>query len=165
MNARDWLNNLSRRERNLVYAAATLLAIALAYLVFVLPLQTANERLEGRVEQKMSDLSWMQQAAGQGGAAAARGGSEAGSDESLVVLVDRTAREAGLGGTVRDQSPSGSNGLRLRLEAAPFDVVVVWLSSLEQQYGVRVDAASVDSTPTSGLVNASLTRSHGNAAG
>lgn len=165
MNARDWLNNLSRRERNLVYAAAALLAIALAYLVFVLPLQTANERLEGRVEQKMSDLSWMQQAAGQVSAAAASGGSEAGSDESLVVLVDRTAREAGLGGTVRDQSPSGSNGLRLRLEAAPFDVVVVWLASLEQQYGVRVDAASVDSTPTSGLVNASLTLSHGNAAG
>ncbi len=166
MNARDWLNNLSRRERNLVYAAAALLAIALVYLVLVLPLQTAGKRLEGRVEQKMSDLAWMQQAAGQVSAAAASGGSEAGgSDESLVVLVDRTAREAGLGGAVRDQSPSGSNGLRLRLEAAPFDVVVVWLSSLQLQYGVKVDAASVDSTPTSGLVNASVTLSHGNAAG
>jgi type II secretory pathway component PulM len=92
-------------------------------------------------------------------------GAAAGSGESLVVLVDRTGREAGLGGALRDQSPSGDQGLRLRLEAAPFDVLVVWLASLQQQYGVKVDAATIDATAAPGLVNASLTLTHGATAG
>ena len=93
-------------------------------------------------------------------AAAAAGGGAAGG-ESLVVLVDRTGREAGLGSAIRDQSPSGEHGLRLRLEAAPFDVLVAWLASLQQQHGVRVDAATIDAAGAPGLVNASLTLTHG----
>ena len=160
MNARDWLNNLSVRERNLVYLAAGLVGIALLYLLLVLPLRTANTRLAARVDQKSADLAWMQGAVASVQAAASGATGTGNKNESLVVLVDRTAREAGLGRAVRDQSPSGSNGLRLRLEAAPFDVFVVWLSSLQQQYGVSVDSASIDATPTSGLINASLTLSH-----
>jgi type II secretory pathway component PulM len=52
----------------------------------------------------------------------------------------------------------------LRLEAASFDVLVAWLASLQQQYGVRVDAAAIDAAGAPGLVNASLTLSHGAAA-
>jgi len=83
----------------------------------------------------------MRQVAPQLIAAAASGG--AASNEPLVVLVDRTGREAGLGGAIRDQSPAGEHSLRLRLEAASFDAVVAWLASLQQQHGVRVDAATI----------------------
>ena len=114
MNVRDWVGNLSPRERNLVYAAAALLAVALLYLVLVLPFTTTNKKLSARVEQKTADLAWMRQAAPQAMAAAGMA-STAGSGESLVVVVDRTAREAGLGGSIRDQSPNGNAGLRLRL--------------------------------------------------
>jgi len=75
------------------------------------------------------------------------------------VLVDRTGREAGLGAAIRDQSPSGEHGLRLRLEAASFDVLITWLASLQQQHGVSVDAATIDAGAAPGLVNASLTLS------
>jgi type II secretory pathway component PulM len=83
------------------------------------------------------------------------------SDESLVVLVDRTARESGLGSSIRDQSPAGQNGLQLRLEGAPFDLLMAWLASLQQQYGVRVDGAIIGATSAPGLVNANLTLAHG----
>jgi type II secretory pathway component PulM len=165
MSARDWLNNLSLRERNLVYVATGLVAIGLIYLLLVLPLHTAHTRLQSRVDKKSADLAWIQAAAPKVQAASAKAPAAGASDESLVVLVDRTARQAGLGGAVKDQSPSGSNGIRLRLEGAPFDVVVVWLADLQQQYGVAVDSASVDSTPNSGLVNASLTLSQPPSAG
>jgi len=103
------------------------------------------------------------------GCAAGRGccgrGRGAKSGESLVVLVDRTGREAGLGGSLRDQSPSGEHGLRLRLEGAPFDALVAWLASLQQQYGVTIEAASIDAAGAPGLVNASLTLAHGAAPG
>jgi len=161
---RDWLAGLAPRERNLVYAAGGLAIIALLYFVLVLPITTMAAKRAARVEQKTADLAWMRQVAPQVAAAAAAGAA-AGSGESLVVLVDRTGREAGLGGALRDQSPSGDQGLRLRLEAASFDVLVVWLASLQQQHGVKVEAATIDATATPGLVNASLTLTHGATAG
>jgi general secretion pathway protein M len=159
---RQWLAGLAPRERNLVYLAAGLLAVAVVYFALVLPLTTASARRAARIEQKTADLAWMRQVAPQVMAAtAAAGGGAAGSEESLVVLVDRSGREAGLGSAIRDQSPSGDLGLRLRLESASFDVLVAWLASLQQQYGVRVDAATIDAAGAPGLVNASITLAHG----
>jgi general secretion pathway protein M len=153
MNVRDWLDNLSARERNLVYVAGGLLAIALVYLVLVMPFQVSGKKMAARVQQKSADLAWMQASAPQ--AMAAAGASQSAGDESLVVLVARTAREAGLGESLRDQSPDGNAGLRLRIEAASFDTLVTWLGSLQQQYGVTIDSATIDAAAP-GLVNATL---------
>jgi general secretion pathway protein M len=161
---RQWLGGLAPRERNLVYLAAAVLGVALVYFAVVLPVTSAAANRAARVEQKTADLAWMRQVAPQVMAAAAAGG-RASSNESLVVLVDRTGREAGLGNAIRDQSPSGEHGLRLRLESASFDDMVTWLVILQQQHGVRVDAATIDAAGAPGLVNASLTLAHGAAAG
>lgn len=164
MNAlRQWLDGLAPRERNLVHLAAALLSIAIIYFAIVLPVSSAAHHRAARIEQKTADLAWMRQVAPQVMEAAARGGGAAG-NESLVVLVDRTAREAGIGAAIRDQSPEGEHGLRLRLEGASFDVLVAWIASLQQQYGVRIDAATIGATGAPGLVNASLTLTHGAAA-
>lgn len=165
MNAmRQWLDGLAPRERNLVYLAAALLGIAILYFAIVLPVTSAARQRTARIEQKTSDLAWMRQVAPQVMAAAAAGGGMA-SNESLVVLVDRTAREAGIGSAIRDQSPAGETGLQLRLEGASFDVLVAWLASLQQQHGVGVDSATIGATSAPGLVNASLTLTHGKAPG
>jgi general secretion pathway protein M len=162
----EWLAGLAPRERNLVYLGAVLAAIAIVYFALVLPITTSTARRAARIEQKTADLAWMRQVAPQVAAAAAASGAAPGSsDESLVVLVDRTGREAGLGNAIRDQSPSGDLGLRLRLESASFDVLVVWLASLQQQYGVTVDAATIDAAGAPGLVNASITLAHGTTSG
>ena len=160
--ARDWLGNLSARERNLVYAAGILVGLALLYLVIVLPFTTTTSRMSARVEQKSADLAWMRAQAPH--AAAAAGLAQSRSGESLVVIVDRTARQAGLGATLRDQSPSGNAGLRLRVEAAPFDTLVTWLAVLQQQHGVGIEAATIDAAGP-GLVNATLSLTHAGAAG
>ena len=157
---RQWLDGLAPRERNLVYVAAALIGVAIIYFAVVLPMTSAARHREARIAQKTSDLAWMRQVAPQVMAAAAAGAGTA-SNESLVVLVDRTARESGIGASIRDQSPAGQTGLQLRLEGAPFDVLMAWLASLQQQYGVRVDAAMIGAANAPGLVNASLTLAHG----
>lgn len=164
MNVRAWLDNLAPRERTLVYVAGTLLAVAILYMVIVMPLRAMSSKGAARVAQKTADLAWMQQVAPQAMAAAATAGGAAGS-ESLVVLVDRTGRQAGLGTALRDQSPSGEHGLRLRLEAAPFDVLMTWLVILQQQHGVTIESATIDAAGAPGLVNASLSLAHGSAPG
>jgi general secretion pathway protein M len=164
MNVRDWFDNLNDRERNLVYVAGALVAVALVYLVLVLPFQASGKKMAARVAQKTADLAWMQASAPQAMAAAgvAQG---AGGGDSLVVLVDRTAREAGLSTSLRDQSPDGNDGLRLRIEGASFDVLVTWLANLQQQYGVGIESATVGAAAAPGLVNATLSLKHASAAG
>jgi len=162
MNVRDWLDNLSARERNLVYVAGGMLAVALLYLVVVMPFQVSGKKTTARVQQKSADLAWMQASAPQ--AMAAAGAAQQSGGESLVVLVARTAREAGLGEALRDQSPDGDAGLRLRLEAASFDMLVTWLGSLQQQYGVTIESANIDAAAP-GLVNATLSLKQAGAAG
>ena len=161
MNVREWFDNLSERERNLVYAAGALVGVALVYLVLVLPFQTSGKRMASRVQQKTADLAWLRASAPQ--AMAAAGVAQAGGGESLVVLVDRTAREAGLGASLRDQSPDGSNGLRVQIEGASFDTLVTWLASLQQQHGVSIESATIGAA-SPGLVNAMLSLKHAGAA-
>jgi general secretion pathway protein M len=156
----QWLDGLAPRERNLVYVAAAMLGIAIVYFAVVLPVTSAARHREARIAQKTSDLAWMRQVAPQVMAAGAAG-SGAASDESLVVLVDRTARESGIGSSIRDQTPSGQNGLQLRIEGAPFDLLMAWLANLQQQHGVRVDGAIIGASSAPGLVNANLTLAHG----
>jgi general secretion pathway protein M len=98
----------------------------------------------------------MQSVAGELQARAGDGAAIESTNESLVVLVDRTAREAGLGSNVTGQTPTGESGIRVRLEQAPFDSIVLWMAALEQRYGVLIDSASIDRSAQSGLVNASL---------
>jgi general secretion pathway protein M len=159
MNPRHWIESLAPRERSLVYAAAAVAAVALLYVGAALPLERLHARQSARVEKKTADLAWMRQAAPQVAALAGRSGGAGG--ESLVVLVDRTGRMSGLGNSVRDQNPSGANGLRLRIEGASFDAMVAWLAGLQQQYGVSVSDATIAATTAPGLVNASITLTHG----
>lgn len=159
---RAWIANLSPRERNLVHAAGALLGVALLYVVLVLPVQTAHSRMEARVARKQADLAWIQQRAPQ--AIAAAGMAQPTSGESLVALVDRTAREAGLATALRDQSPTGNAGVHLRFESASFDALIAWVASLQQQYGVTVESATIGAAAP-GLVNATISLSQVRAQG
>ena len=76
--------------------------------------------------------------------------------ESLVVLIDRTARECGLGTSLTGQTPNGETGIRVRLEAAAFDVLVKCLGNLQRAHSVSIESATIDRTGQPGLVNASL---------
>ena len=156
MNARAWYESLAERERRLVLVAGGFVAIALLWLLLVLPLHTITAKRAARVEKKTADLVWMRSMAPQV-AAARNSGSTTSSNESLVVLIDRTARQAGLGSSLRDQSPNGQHSLRLRLESASFDSLIAWLALLQQQHGVAVETANVDVGSAPGLVNASVT--------
>jgi len=73
-----------------------------------------------------------------------------------VVLVDRVAREAGLASALRGTQPSGT-GVRVQLEAAPFDTLVSWLATLDERHGLAIETITVDRTAQPGMVNASIT--------
>ncbi|MCB1623380.1 MAG: type II secretion system protein M [Pseudomonadales bacterium] len=149
-----WFGGLSERERLLVTMGAAA-AIVLLLLAVVLPLNMAVAKASARVDKKRSDLAFIQSVAPEVAAAGplAGGGTSA---ESLVVLIDRSARESGLGSSLASTQPSGDKSLRLRLDKASFDLLVGWLARLSDQHGVSVESAEIDGGGEPGLVNAGL---------
>ena len=76
--------------------------------------------------------------------------------ESLVVLIDQSARESGLGKALAGSQPSGSGAQRVQLNMADFNLLVAWISRLSGQHGVRVESASISSASEPGMVTATL---------
>jgi general secretion pathway protein M len=150
--------SLNPRERVIVIAGACLVVLAAVYLLALAPFYAAVEARGRRVADKQADLAWLQASLAEVQTLAASQPQLSGpTGESLVVLIDRTAREANLGSSLTGQTPSGDTGIRVRLESAPFDAVVTWLGTLQQQYAVSIETATIDRTSAPGLVNATLT--------
>jgi general secretion pathway protein M len=145
------LDSLSERDRRTLLIGAVIVALLLVYLVIQLDSSVSSARK--RITRKLDDLAWIQTAAPE---IMASGPMTTGGGESLLVIVDRSAREFGLGNALAGSEPSGPGGLSVRLQKASFDTLVTWLSRLSQQNGIRVDSASIDNAGTPGLVNAAI---------
>jgi len=151
--ARQYLERLQPRERRIVLIGG-IAALVLVILAAVLPLQRSVSAIEQRVEHKRDDLQWLRSMAPQLAGLQTSGPPPL--RESLVVVVDRTAREAGLAKSLVGSQPSGNGGLNVRLDQTPFDTLVTWLSQLQERYGVQVESATIDAGKGSGNVTASL---------
>jgi len=151
---KQWFAGLAQRERRFVVIGAIAAAL-IVLLMGVLPLQRGAAALEQRVATKRADLAWMRSVAP--ALAGAGPVSETPlTQESLVVTVDRTARESSLGEALARSEPAGQGGQRVQLNDARFDVMVAWLARLRQQHGIRVVAATIERTEQPGLVNATV---------
>jgi len=154
--AKAWLQTLQPRERIMVLGCACLVGLAAIYLALSPFYRSLHERDE-RVARKQADLAWLRSVAGEMQTLGANQPLNLGAPgESLIVLIDRTARECGLGSSLTGQTPNGENGIRVRIEAAAFDSLVKCLGTLQQSHAVHIESATIDRAAQPGLVNASL---------
>jgi len=151
---RVWYASLQPREQRVVAIGAVALGLIILVGGILLPLQSAVSRAVLGTETRRDDLAWIRANAPE---IRARGGEiPADTGEAPVVLVDRVGREAGLGSALRGTQPNTTGGVRVQLEAASFDTMLVWLETLDRRYGLAVESITVDRTPAPGLVNASI---------
>ncbi len=146
------LDSLSERDRRTLLIGGVIGALLLLYVV--IQLDSSVSSAHKRIVKKQTDLAWMRSVAPE--LATTAGVSVGTNGQSLLVVVDQSAREAGLGNTLAGREPAGAGGLSVRLQKAPFDTLVPWLARLSQQNGIRVDTASIESAGSPGLVNAAL---------
>jgi general secretion pathway protein M len=150
-----WYARLAEREQRFVLIGAVGVAILVLFGGLLLPLQTAVSRAVERRDTRSADLAWMRVNAPELQAAGDQ--LPADSSEPPVVLVDRVGHEAGIAEAFRGTQPSGTAGVRVQLEAAPFDTLVVWIATLEQHYGLAIESITIDRAAKPGAVNASVT--------
>ena len=145
-------DTLSPREQNMVKFGAIALVLILIFGV-LMPLDSSVAKARTRIAKKQQDLVWMK---GVAPFLAAQGPAHQNNGESLIVIVDRSARESGLGNSLAGTDPSGAGGIQVRLEKAPFDAIIGWLSRLSQQNGIGVEGATIDGAGAPGVVNAAI---------
>ena len=143
---------LSPRERRTLLIGALAL-VAILIFGMLIPLDRSVAHTQQRLAKKRADLTWMQSVAPQ---IALLPPPTAANGESLLVVVDRSARESGLASALAGSEPGGAGSLSVRLEKAPFDALVGWLARLAQQNGVTVDSAIIEKSGVPGLVNANI---------
>ncbi len=153
-----WWSALAQREQRLIAAGAALLILFLLYVAIWVPLQGSRARLLAQTEEQRATLRWMQQSAAEIRQLSARGaGRQVATGQSLLGLIDQTARSERLAEAVKRVQPDGTNSVRVWLENAAFDDVMRWLGTLEQRHGVAIDTLNVERGEQPGRVAARLT--------
>ncbi len=156
---KTWFASLAPRERMIVMAGAAAAVVILLWGAIWLPLDRAHDGMRTSVGTWQTSLADLKVVAARLAAADDTDGAQrVVSNESPVVIVDRTLRERGLNRTVKRQQPV-PNGIRVEFESVAFDDLVLWLGTLESDYAMTVQAASLSAAIQAGpgRVNASLT--------
>ncbi len=151
----EWLESMSPRERIMVIVCAAVVVAALFWVLAVQPLIKQSAGLEERVRDKRAQLTTLHELAAQIQPGSADAATAGGSDDSLVVIIDRTTRAKQLADYLKRNQPEDAGSVRLRFEGAPFDALVDWLGELNDRYAMTVSNASFDRADA-GRVNASL---------
>jgi len=155
---KEFFDQLNSRERIFVVTGAAVTLVAIVYFLGWAPLSNGVADLESSITEQKELVGWMRGAAAQvkqlRTVQAGKGASLQG--QSILTVVDRTARSSRLGRALKRVEPEGTTAVRVWLEQAAFDEVIRWLAALHDNYGINVARVSFDRQALPGLVNASL---------
>ena len=155
-----WFANLEPREQVFVSAAAVVIMFAVVWFGIWTPLDRNHADVELRVESWKRSLAELRPMRGQIQMANSGRPAVQGQNQSLVVIIDNSLRQRSLTPYLQRSQPTPSGtGIRVELEAAPFDDLMLWLGDLHRQYGLELESGSfsTSSSDTPGRVNSSVT--------
>ena len=142
-----WWEARVPRERWLLSVLMVVLGIWLIFAAVWQPLQSARLRLGDQISRQDRALSVLQ--------------SQPAAVETETVSDDRplanviTDSVAAFQLTIRRLEPEGPR-VRVVLEDAPFDAVILWLDAVQRDRGLRVSEIEITRRPAPGVVNAVL---------
>jgi general secretion pathway protein M len=155
---KEWFEQLDPRERKLVMIAGGLVVFTLIVMLGVRPIVNQSKRSHELVADKRELLAELSDVAARLGPQ--QGGAQTGvanGSQSLVLVIDQSTRSSGLAQHLKRNQPDGTSSIRLRFENAPFDTLITWLQGLQNQHGIAVTSANIDTASAAGRVNCNLT--------
>lgn len=162
---KQWLNSLDPRERYLVLAGAALVSCLLLYVIVWAPFTAKVEKLRASHTEQQALLQWMQGAANEVKRLSrnARRPGQTATGQSLLALIDSTAKAGRLGTALKRVQPEGEQRVQVWLEEASFDDVVTWLEGLEQRQGITAESSVIAAKEKPGIVDVRLVFAGGGA--
>ncbi|MCF6281049.1 MAG: type II secretion system protein M [Candidatus Polarisedimenticolaceae bacterium] len=155
---KQWFFSRQPQERLALTVMAMFIMGAAIYTLFWLPLNDDIAQKRLWVSEQQKTLDWMQRTAiaiKRLNPSSKTGGQQK-SNEALLTTIDRTAKQLNIRDAVKRIKPQGNDKVQLWLEQVPFDRVVRWLDSLQQQHNVSISTITIDRQSGSGLINARI---------
>jgi type II secretory pathway component PulM len=149
---KTWFYGLQPRERWIVSVGAVVAVVIIVWGFVVRPLRAENAALRASVDAKERLLVDVARIEGEQPSSVAS--NREGAAQTLVVIIDNTARSHGLN-PPRTRA-NGPSGVDVSFQGESFDAIVAWLLVLHGTYGVDVETASFSSGRAPGLVNGQL---------
>jgi type II secretory pathway component PulM len=149
---KTWFYGLQARERWIVVGGATAAAAIVIWGFVITPLRGEIAALRTSVDTKQRLLVDVARVEGERPSTVT--GNRQGAEQTLVVIVDNTARSHGL--DLPRTRANGPSGVDVSFQGASFDSLVAWLLVLHDTYGIDVETASFSSAREPGLVTGQL---------
>lgn len=143
----SWWEARAPRERLLLLAMMVVLGAWLALVAIWQPLQAARSRLGDQIVRHQVALSVLQSQPVAAAPVVAR------DDRPLNIVITETAAAQQL--TIRRLEPNGQR-VRVVLDEAVFDSVILWLEAVQRDRGLRVTEIEMTRRPAPGVVNVTL---------
>ncbi len=154
----QWLNSLEKRERRVVIVGGLSLVPILFYLLIWEPITSSHEQQQLTYGSQKQLLNWMSNAASEIQSLNASGASTAArfQNQSISSLAERSATTTGIKPFITkiDQSKTG---VKVSLKAASFDMMIDWLTVLQNTYAISASRVKIEPTKTAGSVDAEIT--------
>lgn len=139
---------LAGRERMLVGAAAAMLLLTVGQLLW----RGGHAAIDGL----RADVASLRAASALAQTLDATGPAAATSDVPLLTVAERSAREVGVGATLKRLDGGEGGRVRAHLEAAPFGTLVRWLAAVQAGSGASIESLTLQRGAAPGLVDANV---------
>ena len=159
-NLLDWYHGLQQRERQLVLAASIVITATLFYLIIWEPIHNSVAEQSQKYQSQSEILQWMQNAANEVRLLKSSGSTnrrKVDSTQAVTLVVEKSANLAGIKPFLSKLESTSDKGARVTIDAASFDQLLLWLNTLQSQYGISVTSANLDRDDKPGTVNARMT--------
>jgi len=156
--AQQWLDTLQQREKYIVIGGSIALIFILFYLIIWEPITSNYEQQKLKLDSQSQLYSWMKNASSEISSIKAAGGSLTSrfKNQSISSLADRSARTTGVKSFITKIEQSKS-GVKVIMKSASFDLIINWLSDLENKYGISSSNIKVEQAKEPGSVDAYIT--------
>ena len=153
----QWLNTLQSREKHIVISGAIALLVMLFYLIIWEPITANYEQQQLTYDSQRQLHSWMKNTRTEILALKAAGGASAArtKNQSISSLADRSARITGVKSFINKIEQS-KTGVKVILKSADFDLIINWLSDMENKYGIVSTHIKIERAKETGAVDANI---------
>lgn len=158
-----WYDSLQARERQMVIATSIAIVVTLFYIMLWEPLHKGLQEEQRLHENNTNILAWMKQAAVEVRSLRASGirATRKNSSSPVSLVLEQTVNTAGLKKNLSKLESSGKNSARVVLDGVAFNQLMLWLNTVEQNFGIKASSVNIEKTDKPGLANARLSFSRG----
>jgi general secretion pathway protein M len=149
-----WYGGREPNEQRIIAGLALAVALTVLWLGVWKPVSDWRSTADNRYQNAQAELDWVRANESRARALAESGGGRGTGARPLLQIITRSAQAQGI--QVNRLQPEGNGAIAVSIQGQPFNELLRWLHSLEENNGVAVLRLAVDADDRAGLVNAQI---------